>query len=43
MLTQSILQDSDSQTIQMNEPPEYISRFIDEFEKKFKKGATDKK
>jgi hypothetical protein len=43
MLTQSILEDSDAQTIQMNEPPEYISRFIDDFESKFKKGNTDKK
>jgi hypothetical protein len=43
MLTQSILQDSDSQTITMNEPPEYISRFIDEFEKKFKKPPAEKK
>lgn len=43
MLTQSILQDSDNQTITMNEPPEYISRFIDEFEKKFKKGTDAKK
>ena len=43
MLTQSILQDSDAQTIQMNEPPEYISRFIDDFESKFKKGTNDKK
>jgi hypothetical protein len=43
MLTQSILQDSDAQTIQMNEPPEYISRFINDFESKFKKGSKDKK
>ena len=43
MLTQSILQDSDSQTITMNEPPEYISRFIEEFEKKFKKPPVEKK
>jgi len=43
MLTQSILQDSDAQTIQMNEPPEYIRRFIDDFEKKFKKGNEEKK
>ena len=41
MLTQSILEDSDNTTIQMNEPPEYISRFIDEFESKFKKGNKD--
>jgi hypothetical protein len=27
----------------MNEPPEYISRFIDDFESKFKKGTNDKK
>ena len=42
-MTQSILQDSDNQTISMNEPPEYISRFISEFESKFKKGSSDKK
>ena len=42
MLTQSILEDSDNQTIQMNEPPEYISRFINDFESKFKKGSKDK-
>ena len=38
MLTQSILADTgEGPTITMNEPPEYISRFIDDFEKKFKK------
>ena len=38
MLTQSILADTgEGPMITMNEPPEYISRFIDDFEKKFKK------
>ena len=38
MLTQSILADTgEGPLITMNEPPEYISRFIDDFEKKFKK------
>lgn len=41
MLTQNIINDSADAAIPMNEPPEYISRFIDEFESKFKKGMKD--
>jgi len=37
MLTQSIINDSSGQDIQMQEPPEYISEFIDDFERKLNK------
>lgn len=41
MLTQALINDSSDMTIQMNEPPEYISEFIDEFENKLKKDKAD--
>lgn len=37
MLTQALINDSNDTSIQMNEPPEYISEFIEEFEKKLNK------
>lgn len=36
MLTQSIIEDSNEGTIQMYEPPEYMSDFIEDFETKLK-------
>lgn len=37
MMTEAIINDSADMVIQLNEPPEYISEFIDDFEKKLKK------
>lgn len=41
MLTQAIINDSSDVTIQLNEPPEYINEFIDDFEKKLKGGKDE--
>lgn len=41
MLTQSIINDSSGQDIQMQEPPEYISEFIDDFERKLNKNKEE--
>tara|TARA_Y100000389_G_C17340374_1_gene452977 strand:+ start:342 stop:821 length:480 start_codon:yes stop_codon:yes gene_type:complete len=37
MMTEAIINDSADMVIQLNEPPEYISEFINDFEKKLKK------
>jgi hypothetical protein len=42
MLTQAIINDSSDQNIQMQEPPEYISEFIDDFENKLNKNKKGK-
>lgn len=41
MLTQSIIEDSNEGTIQMYEPPEYMSEFINDFENKLKGKKED--
>lgn len=41
MMTQALINDSSDVNIQLNEPPEYISEFINEFERKLKNGKED--
>ena len=41
MMTEAIINDSNDVSIQMNEPPEYIAEFIDDFEKKLKGSKDD--
>jgi hypothetical protein len=41
MLTQSIIEDSNEGTIQMYEPPEYMSEFINDFENKLRSKKED--
>lgn len=41
MMTEAIINDSSDMNIQMNEPPEYIAEFIDEFENKLKGDKKD--
>lgn len=41
MLTQALINDSNDVSIQMNEPPEYISEFIEDFENKLKGKKDD--
>lgn len=41
MLTQSIIEDSNEGTIQMYEPPEYMSEFINDFENKLRGKKED--